>query len=72
MSLCKINVCSIHTSFVQHHRANRPPNKTLQAQPPEISPSEAQLPRPFWPWGGQNGIQYVPGPPLSALVLPMT
>ena len=38
---------SIHTSSVQHYIANRPPNKVLQAQPPEISPSESQLPRPF-------------------------
>ena len=38
---------SIHTSSVQLYIANRPPNKVLQAQPPEISPSESQLPRPF-------------------------
>ena len=37
----------IHTSSVQHYTADRQPNKILQTQPPEISSSEAQLPRPF-------------------------
>ena len=38
---------SIHSSTVQRYIANRPPNKVLQAQPPEISPSETHLPRAF-------------------------
>ena len=36
---------SIHTNIVSSHLASRPPNKVLQRRPPDISASEAELPR---------------------------
>ena len=41
------SIRSIHSSSVQHYISVSPPNKVLSTRPPEISPSETRLPRPY-------------------------